>query len=438
MPGDLHSGLRTERLGEATGAGVKFTLVRVQRGKTDFAFGLHADPRAHTLNGVQTPDLLAHLGFSSSHCPFTEGRRCLAREVSQELDLGAFGRAFETAWPSFKSADEHLTACGLPITQPIGWLFSGLGGGAPGERRPTWPQGDGHTAPTTRRLNASDDDVFRYVLSWLSGGAQKGWTLHYAPKHPPLSVEIESALQFLGGFESIRECPEFDFEPCRWRFYEFIPDETSAWNLRGELVQGFFDAHATRFAPGLNGLLAAHAMMLPFNMSLLPAAPTRSAATLDATSERRTRDPARSRPRPAGGAGYKYDVALSFAGTERPLAEKLATLVRAAGAEVFYDEFYPEHLWGKDLAVYFDHVYRKDSRFCVILISEEYKKRAWTYHELRSALARMVEERGNEYILPIHIDRIDLDGIPPTLGYLDIASYSIEEIAQMLLRKLEG
>jgi len=251
-------------------------------------------------------------------------------------------------------------------------------------------------------------------------------------------VEIESALQFLGGFESIRECPEFDFEPCRWRFYEFIPDETSAWNLRGELVQGFFDAHATRFAPGLNGLLAAHAMMLPFNMSLLPAAPTRSAATLDATSERRTRDPARSRPRPAGGAGYKYDVALSFAGTERPLAEKLATLVRAAGAEVFYDEFYPEHLWGKDLAVYFDHVYRKDSRFCVILISEEYKKRAWTYHELRSALARMVEERGNEYILPIHIDRIDLDGIPPTLGYLDIASYSIEEIAQMLLRKLEG
>jgi len=34
----------------------------------------------------------------------------------------------------------------------------------------------------------------------------------------------------------------------------------------------------------------------------------------------------------------------------------------------------------------------------------------------------MVEERGNEYILPIRIKPVDLDGIPPTLAYLDIRS----------------
>src|SRR5439155_3238876 len=122
-------------------------------------------------------------------------------------------------------------------------------------------------------------------------------------------------------------------------------------------VKNFFEAHATRFSPGLNGLLTAHAAVLPFNMSLLPApAAPRISVTPGASPVTMTRTPAPSRPRPAAGAGYKYDVALSFAGTERLLAEKLAKAVRDAGAEVFYDDFYPEHLWGKDLAAHFDRV----------------------------------------------------------------------------------
>ena len=44
-----------------------------------------------------------------------------------------------------------------------------------------------------------------------------------------------------------------------------------------------------------------------------------------------------------------FDVAISFAGTERNYAEQLATIVKNAGFSVFYDEFYPEYLWGKNL-----------------------------------------------------------------------------------------
>jgi hypothetical protein len=46
----------------------------------------------------------------------------------------------------------------------------------------------------------------------------------------------------------------------------------------------------------------------------------------------------------------KFDVAIAFAGTERTLAQELAESVRSAGFAVFYDDFYPEELWGKNLA----------------------------------------------------------------------------------------
>lgn len=41
-------------------------------------------------------------------------------------------------------------------------------------------------------------------------------------------------------------------------------------------------------------------------------------------------------------------------------------------SNVFYDDFYSEMLWGKNLVVFFDDIYRKGSRFCVMFISNEY------------------------------------------------------------------
>ena len=44
-----------------------------------------------------------------------------------------------------------------------------------------------------------------------------------------------------------------------------------------------------------------------------------------------------------------FDVAISFVGSERTYAEALANAVREAGFAVFYDDFYPAQLWGKNL-----------------------------------------------------------------------------------------
>ena len=77
------------------------------------------------------------------------------------------------------------------------------------------------------------------------------------------------------------------------------------------------------------------------------------------------------------------------------MAEKLAEILRAAGFAVFYDNFYPEHLWGKDLTAFLDEIYRKRAKFCVVFVSTEYKERKWTIHELRSAQAKALEQKGN-------------------------------------------
>jgi hypothetical protein len=153
------------------------------------------------------------------------------------------------------------------------------------------------------------------------------------------------------------------------------------------------------------------------------------------------------RPKPAGPAKpvtmafdaampSSFDVAISFAGTERELAEQLARILQAAGVTVFYDNFYPEHLWGKNLTAFLDEIYRKRAKYCVVFVSKEYKERRWTSHELRSAQARALELKGDDYILPIMIDGTDLDGLPPTIGYVRIER-GIDKIADMLIAKLE-
>ncbi len=135
---------------------------------------------------------------------------------------------------------------------------------------------------------------------------------------------------------------------------------------------------------------------------------------------------------------FRYDVAISFAGPRRPQAEELAESIRAAGYQVFYDRFYASDLWGKDLAAHFDDVFRKQARFCVLFVSRDYATRMWTNREFRSALVRAVEERGDEYLLPVQVEAIELPGLLPTIGHVSLADHTIEQVAQLLIQKLQS
>ncbi len=132
---------------------------------------------------------------------------------------------------------------------------------------------------------------------------------------------------------------------------------------------------------------------------------------------------------------YKYDIALSFAGEDRKYVEKVATLLKEKGVRVFYDKFEQVDLWGKDLGIHFDYVYRRQSKYFVPFISIHYQDKIWTNYEVRTAISRAIENK-EEYILPVHFDRTELDGIRSTIGFLDISSTTPEKLAEMIIQKL--
>lgn len=131
----------------------------------------------------------------------------------------------------------------------------------------------------------------------------------------------------------------------------------------------------------------------------------------------------------------RYDIALSFAGEDRAFVEQVADYLKANDVAVFYDRFEEVELWGKDLAEHLDWVYRTGAQFCVMFISKHYAEKMWTNHERRSALAAAIQAR-KEYILPARFDSTELPGVRPTIGYVNLAGKTPEELGAMIVKKL--
>jgi len=130
-----------------------------------------------------------------------------------------------------------------------------------------------------------------------------------------------------------------------------------------------------------------------------------------------------------------YDVCLSFAGEQRSYVEQVANVLAASNVRVFYDGYEPAGLWGKNLHKHLDDVYRNRARFCVIFASKEYGRKVWTKHELASAQARALRAN-TEYVLPARFDDTEIPGLNPDIGYLDLRSRTPNELAELILKKL--
>ena len=132
----------------------------------------------------------------------------------------------------------------------------------------------------------------------------------------------------------------------------------------------------------------------------------------------------------------EYDVALSFAGEDREYVARVVEYLQQEGISVFYDRSEEVKLWGKDLAVALDEIYRKKALCVVLFISKAYAQKAWTTFEKGSALAGAIARIGQDFILPARFDDTDIPGLNPNIAYVELRNYTPDTFAALLAEKV--
>ena len=102
---------------------------------------------------------------------------------------------------------------------------------------------------------------------------------------------------------------------------------------------------------------------------------------------------------PGARPGWRWDVALSFAGAQRDYVGQVAAALKAQGVRCFYDKDEQVRLWGTYMAEELPRIYARESAAVVVFISAEYAGRDWTRLERRAAFSRAVAEAG-VFVLP--------------------------------------
>ena len=138
---------------------------------------------------------------------------------------------------------------------------------------------------------------------------------------------------------------------------------------------------------------------------------------------------------PGARPGWRWDVALSFAGAQRDYVEQVARALKARGVRCFYDADEQIELWGKYLAEELPAIYGEQAAAVVMFVSAEYAAREWTRLERRAALARAVRER-REYVLPARFDDTPLPGLLSDMVTVDLRGRTPQQFAAMIADKL--
>jgi len=136
---------------------------------------------------------------------------------------------------------------------------------------------------------------------------------------------------------------------------------------------------------------------------------------------------------------FKYDVAISTAARERPLAVALDRALTKHDLRVFY---YVDRLadsLGAHGPEYMQSIYEDHSYACVVLASPEYVVSKHTRAELKYATSRQMRE-DREYLLVIQVEAeaVSLSGVPRANYFLSLAECDIEEAARRVARKVLG
>jgi len=135
----------------------------------------------------------------------------------------------------------------------------------------------------------------------------------------------------------------------------------------------------------------------------------------------------------------KYDYALSFAGTDRQVAEKIAGGLNAREVSVFYDFDEQHRILGQNIEDYLSPIYRSEAQYVVPLLSKNYPRRLWTKFESD----QFKERFGQRSVFPIRYTDVEGGWFTDEAAYGGLnfepsksIDEQVEEIVQILATRL--
>jgi hypothetical protein len=134
---------------------------------------------------------------------------------------------------------------------------------------------------------------------------------------------------------------------------------------------------------------------------------------------------------------YPWDIAISFAGEQRAIAEPLRDILNDQGYTVFYDFDQQHLLWGQNLRKKLGDVYANEAQYMVVLLSKEYPEKEWSAFEFEVGKEAR-NKRTDSYLLPVIVDDVHVVGLPREVGHLDLRRMTLEQIAEVLIQKIES
>lgn len=133
----------------------------------------------------------------------------------------------------------------------------------------------------------------------------------------------------------------------------------------------------------------------------------------------------------------RFQVALSFPGEHREYVLKVAdSLAINLGREaILYDEWYKAEFTRINLDTYLTALYHNESELLVPFLCTAYTEKDWCGLEWR-AIKDLLKQGHDDKIMPLRFDDAIIPGIYGTDGYLDLNTHQPQEVASLILERL--
>lgn len=135
----------------------------------------------------------------------------------------------------------------------------------------------------------------------------------------------------------------------------------------------------------------------------------------------------------------RYDFALSFAGSDRDVAQALFDALSEMEYEVFYDRNEQDRILAENVEEYLAPIYKSEASFVVAILGQEYPNRIWTKFESEQFKRRF----GDRSVIPVWFAGLNYGAFDAsrevggeTIDRANPLSSQIEGIAERLAKKL--